>query len=121
MADMQFFHTDQIVWLDETGCDRRDQILKHGYSLRGERPVYYCFLHRGNQISAMYTDRILATEFFYGTLNGYRFLRGYLIPEVVPLTDYHHGQYWFLTIVVCIMLEMHFKKLRYVALQRDEF
>lgn len=74
--------------------------------------MYHCFLHRGNQISAitaMYTDGILATEFFYGTLNGYRFLRGCLIPEVVPLTDYHHSQYWFLTIVVCITLTMHFK------------
>ena len=43
MADMQFFHTNQIVWLDETGCDRRDQIRKYGYSLRGERPVCHRF------------------------------------------------------------------------------
>ena len=28
MADVQFFHIDQIVWLDEMGCDRRDQIRK---------------------------------------------------------------------------------------------
>ena len=64
MADMQFFHTNQIVWLDETGCDRRDQIQKHGYNLRGKRLVYR-WLHRGNRISAliaMCTDGMLATE-----------------------------------------------------------
>ena len=90
MADMQFFYTNQLVWLDETGCDRRDHIRKHGYSLRGERPVYHRFLHRGNRVStitAMCTDGILATEVFYGTLNGERFLdylRGSLIPEMLP-------------------------------------
>ena len=87
---MQIFHTDQIVWLDETGCDRHDQIRKYGYSLRGERPVYHRFLHRGNRvaaITAMCTDRIIATELFHGTLNGDRFLdflRGGLIPEMLP-------------------------------------
>ena len=90
MADMQFFHIDQIVWLDETGCDRRDQIRKYGYSLRGERPVYHRLLHRGNRISAttaMSTDGIVALELFQGTLNGDRylnFLRGTLIPEMQP-------------------------------------
>ena len=82
MADMQFFHTNQLVWLDETGCDRRDHIRKQ----RGERPVYHRFLHRGNRVSAitaMCTDGILATEVFYGTLNGERFLRGSLIPEML--------------------------------------
>ena len=90
MADMQFFHTDQIVWFDETGCNWWDQIWKHGYSLRGEHPVYHHFLHRDNRVSAitaMSTDGILATELFYGTLNGDRFLdflRGSLIPEMLP-------------------------------------
>ena len=85
-----FFHTDQIVWLDETGCDRRDQIRKYGYSLRGERPVYHRLFHRGSRISAitaMSTDGIIALELFQGTLNGDRyldFLRGTLIPEMQP-------------------------------------
>ena len=90
MADMQFFRTDQIVWLDETEWDKRDQIRKYGYSLRGERPVYHRLLHRGNRISAiiaMCTDGIIALELFQGTLNGDRFLdflRGSLIPEMQP-------------------------------------
>ena len=90
MADMQFFNTSQIVWLDETGCDRQDHIRKYGYSLRGERPVYHRYLHRGTRVSAitaMCTDGILATEAFRGTLNGRKFidfLRGSLIPEMLP-------------------------------------
>ena len=38
MAEMSFFNVDQLVWLDETGCDRRD-IRKMGYALNGERPA----------------------------------------------------------------------------------
>ena len=90
MADMQFFHTDQIVWLDETGSDRRDQIRKYEYSLRGEHPVYHRQLHRGNRISAntaMSTDCIIALKLFQGTLNSDRYLdfrRGTLIREMQP-------------------------------------
>jgi len=25
------------VWIDETGCDKRDNIRKFGYAMRGER------------------------------------------------------------------------------------
>ena len=97
MADMQFFHTNQLVWLDETGCDQRDHVRKHGYSLRGERPVYHRFLHRGNRVSAitaMCTDGILATEVFYGTLNGERFSEEVSFLKCYLLMEYLHDQYW---------------------------
>ena len=35
MAKVQFFNTEQFVWLDETGCDKRDYRRKYGYSIRG--------------------------------------------------------------------------------------
>ena len=28
MAEMDFFDINQIVWLDETGCDKRDYVRK---------------------------------------------------------------------------------------------
>ncbi len=31
MAEMDFF---EIVWLDETGCDKRDHVRKMGYAMR---------------------------------------------------------------------------------------
>ena len=85
MADMLFFHIDQIIWLDKMGCDWRDEIRKFGYSLRGERPVYHHLLHRGNRISAitaMSTDGITAVDLFQEILNGDRYLNGTLIPEM---------------------------------------
>ncbi len=47
MAEAQLFDADTFVWVDETGCDKRDHtyVRKLGYALRGERPVYHHWLH----------------------------------------------------------------------------
>lgn len=90
MAEVQFFRPNQLVWVDETGCDKRDQIRKFGYSLKGEPPVYTRYLHRGERISvigAMCSDGVLAYKFIKGTVNGERFLdfiQGMLVPEMLP-------------------------------------
>ena len=90
ISEVQFFHVNQFVWLDESGCNRRDQIRKFGYSLRGEPPVYHRFLHRGERISAicaMSTEGLMAYKLLKGTVNGERFLefiQGVLIPEMQP-------------------------------------
>ena len=47
MADIAFFNMEQLVWLDETGCERRDHIRKLGYAMRELRPTCNRFLHRG--------------------------------------------------------------------------
>ena len=84
------FDADKFVWVDETGCDRRDQVRKLGYALRGERPAYHRLLHRGNRISsiaALSTDGVVAIEITKGTLDGEKFadfVRGKLIPEMLP-------------------------------------
>ena len=88
MAEMQFFTTDQLVWLDETGCDKRDHIRKMGYAMKGDRPVYHRILHRGQRISAiaaMCSDGVIALELEGGTYNGDKFVEfitGTLIPEM---------------------------------------
>ena len=33
-VEMDFFNIDQLVWLDKTGCDRRDYVRKMGYAMR---------------------------------------------------------------------------------------
>ncbi len=89
MAEMQFFNIDQIVWLDETGCDKRDHMRKLGYAMRGMRPVCKRLLHRGQRISAvaaMCSEGVIALELGEGTYNGDRFLEfltGNLIPEML--------------------------------------
>ena len=88
MAEMQFFTIDQLVWLDETGCDKRDHIRKMGYAMKGNRPVYHRILHRGQRISAiaaMCSDGVIALELEGGTYNGDKFVEfitGTLIPEM---------------------------------------
>ena len=88
MAEMDFFDISQIVWLDETGSDKRDNIRKFGYSLKGQRPVYHRLLHRGKRISAVAaicTDGLVALELNDGTFNGEKFkdfILGTLIPQM---------------------------------------
>ena len=35
MAEVAFYRQEQFVWIDESGCDKRDNIRKFGYSIRG--------------------------------------------------------------------------------------
>ena len=90
MAEAMFFTAHQFVWVDESGCDKKDHMRKFGYSLRGEPPVYHRFLHRGerhNVICAMSTQGVVAYEWYKGSINGDKFLdfvQGVLIPEMQP-------------------------------------
>ena len=90
MADVQWFSPDKFVWVDETGCNKKDQIRRCGYALRGEYPVYHRFLHRGQRISAitaLSADGVIALELTKGTVDGSKFvdfIRGKLIAEVQP-------------------------------------
>ena len=89
MAEMQFFNVNQLVWVDETGCDRRDNVRKMGYAMKGERPVYHRHLHRGQRISAvaaLCSDGVIALELGGGTFNGEKFVEfitGTLIPDML--------------------------------------
>ena len=53
MSEAFLFRKEMFVWVDETGCDKRDQVRKYGYALRGERPVFHRFLNRGARLSAI--------------------------------------------------------------------
>ena len=53
MAEISLFHPDMLIWIDETGSDRRNSIRKYGYSLRGI-PARVFQLHvGGKRISAI--------------------------------------------------------------------
>ena len=43
MADVSVFNPDMLIWIDETGSDRRNSIRRYGYSLRGT-PARVCQL-----------------------------------------------------------------------------
>ena len=65
-----------FVWVDETRSDRRDQIRKFGYALKGLTPVYHHLLVRGTRVSciaAMCSEGVLDCELAAGTINGDKF------------------------------------------------
>jgi hypothetical protein len=90
MAHTLLFNSECLVWIDETGTDKRAHIRKYGYALRGVTPVYHRILSRGNRynaIAAMSSTEILAVEVKTGSVNGdifFDFLRGELFPRVQP-------------------------------------
>ena len=91
MAQCFLFRSrNMFVWVDETGSDKRDNIRKYGYALRGVTPTYKRLLARGqriNAIAAISSEGVVATELITGTVNGdrfYDFLRGTLIPLMLP-------------------------------------
>ena len=90
MAEIQMYHRDCFVFIDETGCSSRDHTRRFGYAMRGESAVDHRWLHRGTRISAiaaMSTSGILAVELMSGSVNGDKFfdyVRGSLIPEMLP-------------------------------------
>ena len=89
-AQAFLFRREMFVWVDETGTDRRDNIHKFGYSLRGTSPECRRILFRGerlNAIAVLSSAGIVAVEFTKQTVTGeafFDFLRGILIPCMRP-------------------------------------
>ena len=54
-----FRSRNMFVWVDETGSDKRDNIRKYGYALRGVTPTYKRLLARGQRINALAVLRVL--------------------------------------------------------------
>jgi hypothetical protein len=53
MAKISIYDPRMLIWLDESGCDRRNYLRMYGYSIRG-MPVTDCrLLVRGVRYSAI--------------------------------------------------------------------
>ena len=73
MAEIEAFDPDMLVFLDETGCDKRNSIRQFGYGLRGITPVTHKLDIYGKRISAigvMTTRGIEDTYLIEGNVNG---------------------------------------------------
>jgi len=53
VSDVSLYKPEMLIFLDETGSDRRDCIRTYGYSLRGKLLVTHRLLVRGQRISAI--------------------------------------------------------------------
>ena len=65
MAEMAALNPQMLVWIDETGCERRNLIRKFGSSLRGVTPQDFALKIGGKRYSAI---SIMSVE---GTLDVY--------------------------------------------------
>ena len=72
-----------LVWVDETGCDKRDILRRYGYLFRGQRAVCRRLLVCGT-IDALTCQGILDVAITTQTIDGEKFcdfIRGCLIPN----------------------------------------
>lgn len=90
IAEVTMYYRRMFIFVDETGCDRRDAMRRFGYSLRGQRCVAKRLLVRGERVSsvtAMTQKGILDYKFVIGTTNGSLFLNFVeqnLLPHLMP-------------------------------------
>ena len=90
ISDICSYQKEMIVWVDETGCDKRSLLRKFGYSLRGERAICPRLLVRGRRISAIAAisyHGLVGVELTANSVNGDTFcdfIRGTLIPNMLP-------------------------------------
>ena len=77
MVEIEEFHPDMLVFIDETGCERRNLVRKYGYGLRGIPPVSHQLLVYGKRVSAIGVITTRGVEDAYlvdGNVNGKIFL-----------------------------------------------
>ena len=53
MSDLSIFPAKMLVFIDESGADRRDALRNYGYSLRGHAAKAVSLLPRGKHLSAI--------------------------------------------------------------------
>ena len=53
VSAVSVYNPDMLIFLDESGLDKRDGMHQYGYSLRSRPPVCQRFLARGTHISLM--------------------------------------------------------------------
>ena len=89
-ADVSLYSPEMLIFLDETGTDRRDTLRKKGYSLRGKPAKSQKLLVRGEHvsvISALSVEGILVCQIQRGSVSGetfYDFILKYLVPHLMP-------------------------------------
>jgi len=90
MAEISIYDPSMFLWLDESGCDRRNTLRKYGYSIRGIHPVDNRLLVRVTRYSALPIMSITGLHDLYlaeGTMNGDRFthfISTCLLPVLMP-------------------------------------
>ena len=92
-SDVSVYNQHNLIFIDETGCDRRDAIRKYGYGLRGKPARCNKLLFRGERISAivaMTNWGILDVKIVRGGVTGddfIDFININLLPHIMTFSD----------------------------------
>ena len=90
IADISVYDPAMLVWLDESGCDKRNTVRKYGYSIRGIPLCDQRLLVRGIRYSAIPVVSSAGIHDVYlaeGTIDGNRFtqfVESCLLPVLNP-------------------------------------
>jgi len=87
IAEMAAFDPAMILWIDETGCDRRNALRHYGYGIRGLPPCDHQLQLRGTRYSAvgiLSVDGIQDVYITEDTVNGDVFL-DFLYTQLLPI------------------------------------
>lgn len=93
MSDVAMYDPQMLVWIDETGCDRRNATRKYAYGIRGITPCDHRIIIRGQRysvITVMSIKGVLDAYIVESTVNGdvfEEFTRTCLLPILQPF-DY---------------------------------
>ena len=89
-AEMSVYDPGLFVFLDETGCDRRNALKRRGYNWRGKPATSHKLLVRGerlNTIACISMEGVLECSTVTGTVDGnnfYTFVHSKLLPLLMP-------------------------------------
>lgn len=90
MSEISIYDPAMLVWVDETGCDRRNSMRKFGYSVRGIPPHDHRLLARDvrySGIAVMSLEGMQDVQLVEGTVNQEKFgdlVINTLIPILKP-------------------------------------
>lgn len=93
MAEISMYDPSMLVWIDETGCDRRNSLRRYGYSIRGMPPRDYRLLIHGTRYSAipvLSLQGIHDVQIMEGTVNGEKFAH-FIENTVIPILNPFDG------------------------------
>ena len=93
MAEMMMYDSSTLLWVDDTGCDRRKLVRDYGYGIRGILPEITLSSSLENAtIAAMSNDGVEDIYIQEGNVNGAVFLdfiRRCLIPVLMPFNGHN--------------------------------
>ena len=90
VTDVSIYEPEMLIFVDESGSDRRDSLRKYGYSMRGKPIKSQKLLSRGEHISAiasMSSAGILDCKTVHGSVNTEvfcDFVEKHLLPHLLP-------------------------------------